>query len=162
MGRHWKYEEFLGRQQREGEGEEKEKGEEKRGKWIISYDFALSPPSSLYKQINRAIDKGLKLKRLQQSLFLAEGEASKDFLITLLDDEGSSKVEVVGRGEKRGKGKEKEESPRRGIPERELRDDLISKVLSDPILTKALGKSKDAKGMSRLIGMIEGTFGECS
>jgi hypothetical protein len=156
MGRHWKYEEFLERQQREG------KGKEKRGEWIISYDFVPFPPSSLYKQINRAIDKGLKLKRLQQSLFLAEGEASKDFLITLLDDEGASKVEVIGREEEKGKEKEKEESPRRGIPKRELRDDLISRVLSDPILTKALGKSKDAKGMSRLIGLIEGTLGECS
>ena len=84
MGRHWKYEEFLERQQREGEGERREE----RGEWIISYDFAPFPPSSLYKQINRAIDKGLRLKRLQQALFLAEGEASKEFLITLLDDEG--------------------------------------------------------------------------
>ena len=138
MGRHWKYAEFLERQQREGE--------EERGEWIISYDFAPFPPSSLYKQINRAIGKGLRLKRLQQSLFLAEGEASKEFLITLLDDEGASKVEVTGRGKK--------ESPRM----KEFKDDLILKVLSDPIITKALGKSRDAKGMGRLIEMIEGTF----
>ena len=151
MGRHWKYEEFLERQQREGEEERKEKREE----WIISYDFAPFPPSSLYKQINRAIDKGLRLRRLQQSLFLAEGEASKEFLITLLDDEEASKVEVMGKE----KGEEgKKESPR--IPESKLRDDLISKVLSDPIITKALGKSRDAKGMGRLIEMIEGTFDE--
>ena len=130
------------KKQREGEGKEE------RGKWIISYDFAPFPPSSLYKQINRAIGKGLNLRRLQQSLFLAEGEASKEFLITLLDDEGASKVEVVGRGKK--------ESPR--IPESELRDELILKVLSDPTLTKALGKSKDAKGMGRLIEMIEMAF----
>ncbi|VUT25988.1 MAG: hypothetical protein MASP_01266 [Candidatus Methanolliviera sp. GoM_asphalt] len=148
MGRHWKYGEFLERQQREGEGEEK------RGEWIISYNFAPFPPSSLYKQINRAIDKGLRLKRLQQSLFLAEGKASKEFLITLLDDEGASKVEVIGRGKR----KRKKESPR--IPEREFKDDLILKVLSDPILTKALGRSKSAKGMGRLIEMIEGTFEE--
>ena len=148
MGRHWKYEEFLERQQREGE--------EERGEWIISYDFAPFPPSSLYKQINRAIGKGLRLKRLQQSLFLAEGEASKEFLITLLDDEGASKVEVIGKG----KGKGKKESPRIPYPESELRDDLILKVLSDPIITKALGKSKDAKGMGRLIEMIKGMFEE--
>ena len=146
MGRHWKYEEFLERQQREGE--------EERGKWIISYDFKRFPPSSLYKQINRAIGKGLNLRRLQQSLFLAEGEASKDFLISLLDNEGASKVEMMGEGKR----ERKKESPR--IPESELslKDDLISKVLSDPIITKALGKSRDAKGMSRLIEMIEGTF----
>ena len=115
------------------------------------------PPSSLYKQINRAIGKGLRLKRLQQSLFLAEGEASKDFLITLLDDEGASKVEVMGKGEG---GEGEKESPR--ISESELMDDLISKVLSDPIITKALGKSRDAKGMSRLIEMIEGMFEKVS
>ena len=140
--------ERLLKKQREGEGE---RGEERE--WIISYDFVPFPPSSLYKQINRAIGKGLKLKRLQQSLFLAEGKASKDFLITLLDDEGASKVEVIGRGEE----KRKKESPR--ISESELMDELILKVLSDPILMKALGKSRDAKGMSRLIEMIEGTFG---
>ena len=146
MGRHWKYEEFLEKQR---EGERKEE----RGEWIISYDFNRFPPSSLYKQINRAIGKGLRLKRLQQALFLAEGEASKEFLITLLDDEGASKVEVMER--EKG-GERKKESPR--IPESELMDELISKVLSDPILTKALGKSRDAKGMSRLIEMIGGTF----
>ncbi len=134
----------MERQQREGEGEEK------RGEWIISYDFAPFPPSSLYKQINRAIDKGLRLKRLQQSLFLAEGEASKEFLTSLLEDEGASRVEVIGKGKK--------ESPRM----RELMGDLISKVLTDPILTKALGRSKGAKGMGRLIETIEGTFGGCS
>ena len=53
-------------------------------------------------------------------------------------------------------GERKKESPR--IPESELMDELISKVLSDPILTKALGKSRDAKGMGRLIEMIEGAF----
>ena len=146
MGRHWKYKEFLERQQREGK--------EKRGEWIISYDFAPFPPSSLYKQINRAIGKGLRLKRLQQSLFLAECEASKEFLITLLDDEGASKVEMIG------KEKGKKESPRIPYPERELRDELILKILSDPILTKAQGKSRDVKGMGRLIEMIEGAFDE--
>ena len=98
MGRHWKYEESL----------EKQREEEERGEWIISYDFAPFPPSSLYKQINRAIGKGLRLRRLQQSLFLAEDAASKKFLITLLDDEGASKVEVMGRG-KGGRGRGKKE-----------------------------------------------------
>ena len=77
-------------------------------------------------------------------------------MISLLDDEEASKVEVMGRGE----GERKKESPRIPYPESELslRDDLILKVLSDPILTKALGKSRDAKGMGRLIEMIEGIF----
>jgi hypothetical protein len=41
---------------------------------------------------------------------------------------------------------------------RELKDKLILKVLSDPVLTKALGRSRGAKGMDRLIETIEGAF----